>query len=318
MSKKLFKSLILTLICYIAVVAFSYASTVDKIIVVVNGETVTQAELDAMLAFTAEARSQELGEGDLSEPNAYREEILNKMIEELLILSEAKKRGITAEEDEIEKKLNEVKSRFDSETAFKEALREQDLALTVLKQRYADQIMSSKLIDMEVRSRITVTPSEILQYYELHKEDFKEPEQVSVRNILIKPDQRYGDQQARIVAEKILGFLKAGESFNDLALKYSKGPNADRGGDLGFVKRGQMLKVIEDVIFDLDAGQLSEVIETNLGYHIFKVEEKRNEKAKALSEVSNGIEQFLYLEKVKPQYRQLVEGLKKNAYISFR
>lgn len=288
----------------LSVFALSYADTLDKVIVVVNGETITQGELDAASA--------------AQESEEAKKEILNRMIEEKLVLSEAKKRNVEVADLEIEEKLKEIKLKFESDEDFNEALKEGGISLNELKQKYADQIKVAKLVEMEVRKKIVITPSEILEYYNLHKEEFKDPQQAKVKNILIKPDKDLPDEDARILAEKILGFLKAGENFDELALKYSKGPNADRGGELGFVKRGQMLKEIEDVVFNLNVGQLSEVIKTQLGYHIFKVEEKKQERIKELNEVKDEIEKALFFTKGKQRYKEWIEDLKKNAFISFR
>ena len=299
---------------------FSFAGTVDKIIVVVNGETITQAELDAAVeSIAGMIKKESKDEGDFTKQlEARRKEILDRMIEEKLILSEAKRKNIKVQDAEVEEKLKEVESKFDSEEKFNEVLNEQDISLKDLKQRYADQIMVSELVDIEVRRKITITPSEVLQYYEAHKGDFKEPEQIRLKNILIKAGGEYKDEEALALAEKILGFIKAGENFDDLVLKYSKGPNADKGGDLGFVKRDQMLKQIEDVVFNLNVGECSGVIKTDVGYHIFKVEEKKPEGLKGLDAVRGEVEKTLYLTKAKQLYDQWVETLKKNAYISFR
>ncbi|MCM8781487.1 MAG: peptidylprolyl isomerase [Candidatus Omnitrophica bacterium] len=319
MNKKIFGILILIATYCLAVTGFSPAATVDKIIVIVNGETITQGELDAAVASVSDEIKKESTEKDFTQRlEEIRKEILNRMIEERLILSEAKKKDIKVDDAEVEKKLKEVKSKFPSEAKFMDVLKAEDISLSELKQRYADQIRVSKLVDVEVRKKLTVTPSEISQYYEIHKADFKQPEQVKLKNILIKPGTEYEDTEAQALAEKILGFLKAGENFDEIALKYSKGPNADKGGELGFVKRGDMRQEIEEVIFNLDAGQFSEVIKTDMGYHIFKVEEKKPEGLKRLDEVKDDIEKFLYLEKGKKIYTQWIENLKKDAYISFR
>lgn len=296
------------------------AGTLDKVIVVVNGETITQSELDMASAGLSDKLNKKFkGEELARKIEKTKQEILNRMVEEKLILSEAKRLKIEATGAEIEDKLKEVKSTFGSEEKFDEALKEEGVSLDELKARYTDQIKVAKLAEIEVRKKIIISPAEVSDYYNLHKEDFKQPEQIKLKNILIKPDENLTDTDARELAEKTLGFLKAGENFDELALKYSKGPNADRGGGLGFVKRGQMLKEIEDVVFNLKAGEASqEVIKTRLGYHIFKVEEKKPESIKELSEVKDQIENKLFFEKGKERYKGWIEAIKKDAYISFR
>lgn len=296
-----------------------FAATLDKVIVVVNGETITQSELDAACQvmrqkletkFTGSAITKELEKG--------RKEILNRMIEEKLILSAAKKKKIEVDDKEVEEKMRDVKSRFGSEDKFYEILKDEGVSVNELKQNYADQIRVARMVEVEVRKKILVTPADIAEYYKVHKKEFREPEQVRLKNILIKPGENLSDDEALALAEKVLGFLKAGDNFDELALKYSKGPNADMGGDLGFARRGQMLKQIEDVVFELNAGDLSGVIKTSLGYHIFKVEEKRPERVKEPSEVKDEIEKVIFAEKGKKQYDSWIEQLKKDSYISYR
>ncbi|MDD5448984.1 MAG: peptidylprolyl isomerase [Candidatus Omnitrophica bacterium] len=299
--------------------ATCFSAVVDKVIVVVDGETITQAELDAASTSLIEKLNKELQGEDLArQTEAVKKEVLGRMIEDKLILAQAKKKGIEATDKEIEDKLSQIKSNFDSEERFNEALRVEDVALSDLKQRYADQIKVAKLAEMEVRNKIVIKPTESFDYYNSHTEEFKEPEQIRLKNILIRVEGDLKDEDARLLAEKILGFLKAGEGFDDLALKYSKGPNADMGGDLGFIKKGQMLKEIEDIIFNLDSGQISDVVKTPLGYHIFKVEEKRPERIKEFKEAKDEIEKRLFYEKGKERYQQWIEELKRNAYISYR
>lgn len=304
--------------CQLSVVS-AFASTLDKILVIVNGETITQAELDVALEAVKDRLVKEAKGADISKQLAvYRKQILDRMIEEKLILSDAKKRNAKIDDREVEDRLKEVKSKFPSEEAFDAVMKEENVSLKELRQRYADQITITKMIDLEVRKKVVITPSEVLQYYEKHKNEFVNPEQAHVKNILIKVDADNDDEKAAALAEKIIGFLKAGESFDELALKYSKGPNADRGGDLGYIKRGQMIKAIDDVIFNMNDGQLSDVVKTDLGYHIFKLEEKKPEAVLGLNDVKDGIDRMLYSEKAKGIYDSWVAELKKNAYISYR
>ncbi len=296
-----------------------FAATLDKVIVVVNGETITQGELDAACEVMRQRLEANLtGDALTKEVEKSRKEILNRMIEEKLVLSAAKKKKIEVSDEEVELKMKDVKARFGSEDKFYEILKDEGISVNELKQNYADQIRVAKMVEMEVRKKIVVTPADIAEYYRVHKEDFREPEQVRLKNILIRPGENLSDDEALALAEKILGFLKAGENFDELALKYSKGPNADRGGDLGLARRGQMLKQIEDVVFNLNSGDLSGVIKTSLGYHIFKVEEKRPERIKELNEVKDEIEKVIFAEKGKKQYNIWIEQLKKDSFISYR
>jgi parvulin-like peptidyl-prolyl isomerase len=176
----------------------------------------------------------------------------------------------------------------------------------------------ASLADEQVRRKVVVTPAEVSEYYELHRSDFREPEKARLKNILIKPGPDLTGEDAYKLAENIKAFLNAGEDFDGLAIKYSKGPNADMGGDLGFIGRGDMMPEIEKAVLKLEPGQVSDVIETKLGYHIFKVIEKKDAQTKPLSEVKEEIEKVVYLSKAKARYDEWLAELRKNAYISYR
>ncbi|MEI8175922.1 MAG: peptidyl-prolyl cis-trans isomerase [Candidatus Omnitrophota bacterium] len=295
------------------------AGTLDKIIVVVNGETITKGELDQAVASIVDRIHKESTDATFAEKlAAARKEILDRMVEERLILSAAKKKEMKIQTNEVEARLQEVKDKFGSEEKFNEALREDDISVKDLRQRYEDQLKVGKYVETEVRKKIVIAPSELLEYYTAHQEEFRQPEQAHLSNILIKPAEDRTDDEARLLAEKILGFIKAGESFGELALKYSKGPNADRGGDMGFVNRGTLMKQIDDAAFALSSGQVTDVIKTTLGYHIFKVQERRPEGVQPFDEVKGAIEKMLFFNKGKELYAKMIDDLKKNAYISYR
>jgi parvulin-like peptidyl-prolyl isomerase len=127
-----------------------------------------------------------------------------------------------------------------------------------------------------------------------------------------------GASAAEGLARDILNKLKAGEDFAELAKQYSEGPNASEGGSMGYVKKGDLLPDIESVVFNMKDGEVSDIIHTKLGYHIFKVDERRERQTLGLAEVKREVEEGVYREKVKDKIKDWVGNLKKNAYISFK
>jgi len=151
--------------------------------------------------------------------------------------------------------------------------------------------------------QITVSPEEISQYYSDFSEEFWEPEKVHARHILIKADpsaQERGREDAKKKAEEILARIKKGESFEELAKKYSQDQaTAAEGGDLGFFARGQMVKAFEDAAFALKPSEVSGVVETRFGFHIIKVEAISEEGVKPLEAVKEQIRATLLDERAK-------------------
>ncbi len=180
------------------------------------------------------------------------------------------------------------------------------------KQTYANAIpekRSARYILIEnskLEGQAKVTPDDIRRYYDQHREEYRLPEQVNVRHILIKtpapgPDGKVDEksvQAARTKAEDILKKLKAGAKFEDLAKKFSEDPgSAKNGGSLGMISRGRTVPEFEKAAFSLPKGQLSDIIQTSYGFHILRVDDKQEARLKPLDEVKSSIEPVLAQEK---------------------
>ncbi|MBI3755078.1 MAG: peptidyl-prolyl cis-trans isomerase [Deltaproteobacteria bacterium] len=166
-----------------------------------------------------------------------------------------------------------------------------------------------KVIDKAIGPRITVKEDEARRYYKEHIADYKRKEQARARMIVVKTE-----EEANQVKER----LKKGEDFARLAQEISLGPEGKKGGDLGFFGRGEMPKEFEDVVFPLPAGKLSEVIKTPYGYHIFRVEEKREAKDLKFSEVKDQIINKLKREKGDAEFQAWMTELKQGAKIEVK
>ena len=300
--------------------ALSYAAVVDKIVVVVNNEIITQREVDVMLGpVYGQYRDMYKGEELIRKLEDVREKILKQLIEDRLILSEAKKQNITVEEKDIDAKVNEIKSRVGSERELENMLNEQNLTLSELRARYKEKILIRKLIDQKVGAGIIITPLEVKSYYNGHKDDFLQPEEVSLRSILIKPKKETGGQAGALqLIRDIMKRLKEGCDFEGLAKEYSDSPGAGEGSVMGYVKKGDLMSQIEEIVFNLKEGQTSGIIQSPLGYHVFKVDEKKIRRTKELPEVRQDIEEFLYREKANQKLKSWIDSLAKSAYIEFK
>lgn len=295
------------------------AAIVDKIAVVVNDEIITDGEIDRAIAPLYEQyRAIYKGNELLKKLEEAKQRVVEQLIEERLILSEAKKQNVEVDEQGIDKKITETQSRFGSKEEFDRALAAQRLSQKDLRARYKEQMMSRRLIDEKVGSKITITPIEASNYYNAHKEEFVLPEEVKVYNILISPAGKLGPERAAGLAKEIERRLKEGGDFAGLAKAYSEGPGAAEGGSMGYVKRGELMPEIEKVIFNMKEGETSGMVQTHLGYHFFKVEEKRQSRVRPYVEVQAQVEEAVFQGKIKGKLKGWVEGLKKNAYIAFK
>jgi parvulin-like peptidyl-prolyl isomerase len=312
------KVLIFTALIYCFSLKLAFAEVTNKILAVVNDEIVTQQELNDVLGpinmqLQATYKGQELEE----KLNQAKKEMLSQLIDDKVLLQEAKKLNIAVGEDEVQSKIEELKNRFPQPEEFAFALEQQGITVKKLESLYREQLMIKELISREVRAKVVVDPQQVTDYYKKHPDDFREPEAIRVSNVLIRTKD-VTEETAHSEAEAVLKSLKEGGNFAQLAQEHSQGPNAKDGGEMGFISRGQLLKEIDEVIFNLNAGDTSDLIKTNLGYHIFKVEEKRPGRVKPLEEVRAGISEVLYRQQFDQRFTEWMGKLKKHAYITIK
>ena len=167
--------------------------------------------------------------------------------------------------------------------------------------KMTEQILVQALIEKEILNKVDANEEEVLDYYEQNKDSFTEKEQVHLYNILLETEEE---------AQNVLEQLKAGEDFSEIAIEKSSGPSATQGGDLGYVAKGTIIPEIEEVIFALELEELSEVVKTDFGFHILKINEKKPETVKTLEEVKEEILQTLLPDKQKEAFENLLEELR--------
>jgi parvulin-like peptidyl-prolyl isomerase len=221
----------------------AFAAVVDKIVVVVNNEIITRREIDVTLAPIYEQYKKMYSGAELIKKlEEAREGIIKQLIEDRLILSEAKKANIVVDEKEVNSRMEEMKQRAGGERELEDMLSMQNLTLNELRARYREKIMIRRLIDQKVGARIIITPLEVKTYYAEHKDQFLQPQEVLVRQILIKAGKDQASQAAAL--KKIRGIsdgIKEGRDFAALAKEYSEGSNPEDGGLMGYIKPGDMM-----------------------------------------------------------------------------
>jgi len=316
-----------------AVQAAPFSNDRNRIVAVVNDEVITQAEMHRALVPVYLQMQASLGPEDLAKQmDEVREKVLSQLIDERLMLQEARaprpvevgkgKIGtppvIEVSAEEVEELLKDTQKRFASPEEFEQALQEQNLTAEDLKLRFKDQITIRKLIGREIHSRLAVSPSEVTAYYEAHKADFITPQAVQVATILIRPKDNLDVARAESLAKDLYRQLGQGADFYDLARRYSDGFNPSMGGRIGLLEKGKNRKEIDGVLFDLKAGQVSPVIKTPSGFHLFLIESVRPARQAALSEAQSNIQDRLLSEKGSVRYTDWIAKLRADSYISVK
>ena len=304
--------------CFFAAVPARANEVIERIVAVVNDEIITDHDLDLVMApVSAQFRTLYTG-GELdARLKSARQEFLNKLIEDKLILSEAKRKLVIVKDIEVDEMLTEVRNKFPDREQFLKALDDQGLTEKRLWNRFHDQTMTQKFVNYEVRSKVSVSPGEISAHYKAHESDFTQNERVKLQQILVREGSRSAEE-AKVFADSLAAQIKEGKPFEELAKTYSEGTEAKDGGEMGWVEKGQLLGEIDEKVFLIPLGETTPPIKSALGYHLFKVTEKEAASAKPLAEVRDQIQDVIFKEKVKRRIDTWIAGLRKNAYISIR
>jgi len=178
-----------------------------------------------------------------------------------------------------------------------------------------NDMISIQYLNKVVAKRAIVTDKDIEEYYKAHITEYKLPERVKARHILVKVKKEFTDEEKEAARRKIEGLLervKKGEDFVELAKTYSDDPASARvGGDLGYFQRGRMVKPFEDVAFSLKPGEVSDIVETRFGYHIIKVEDRKPAETIPLEKVKKSIREKLQKEMRDAEISKFIQNLMK-------
>jgi parvulin-like peptidyl-prolyl isomerase len=301
----------------------AHAAVKDRIVAAVNGEGITLYELNTAL----EPVMQRIEAGYKGTDKAgivaeARQAILGRLIEERLIEQEAKKFGSIVKDDEVMSTINNImaNNRMSMEE-FKKNLAKDDLTFEQYKEKTKTQILKMRLFRFEVNYKVTVSDDEIGEYYKNHRNEYEGKEAVRIKQILLllpKDANSKSKEAIRAKAESVLKLLKSGEPFDLLAAKYSEGPAANRGGDLGFIEKGSMLPEVDRVAFSIPANEISPVIESSVGCHIIMVMDKRGEGLKTIDSVRAEIKKKIETEKLDKKFDEWVTELRKKALIEIK
>ena len=159
---------------------------------------------------------------------------------------------------------------------------------------------------------------EIWSYYDKNRASFRQPEQVKASQILIKTEPGWDEAKksaARKKIDEIRAKLKAGQDFESLARTYSEDPSGPKGGDLGYIRTGQVLKPFEDALFALKPGEISNVVETSLGYHIIKASDRKPETTIPFEKVKDQLRTALKQEKGQQEANAYIAKVREKAKV---
>ena len=284
----------------------------------VNGTVITRADYDSemnrferQMAMSGKASSPE-------EASEMKKRVLDGLVDRELLKQESKKQGISVDDAEVNQQIAGLRQKFSTEKEFTDTLSKMNLTEADLKTQLRQDLTIRKLIDQQVAAKVTITPEEAKAFYSSHPELFKAPESVHASHILIKVEPSASAEDKAKARERITAIqqrAKKGEDFAALAKETSECPSGANGGDLNFFQRGQMVGPFEEAAFSLKPGTMSDVVETQFGYHLIKVADKKEASTISYDEIKGKLDDYLKQQKVNEQLVQYIGQLKAGAKI---
>ncbi len=289
----------------------------DEPVARVNGVPIFQSELER---FVENNRRQMAQQGrQLSEQDMVmvREQVLSGLINREVLLQQAGELDLRAQEAAVETQMGNIRSQFGSDEEYENALSQQNLTEEELRDNIQVQLTIDRLLQQEVYSEVEVTQEEKENFYEENPQLFQEGATVDASHILIttqglsEAEKEEAFQRAQEIREEVVD----GADFNEVAREQSEGPSASNGGRLGSFQQGQMVPAFEEAAFNLEPGEISEVVETQFGFHIILVTDKSEGRTQSFEEAESQIQQYLLQQENNEALQSYVQRLRADSEV---
>lgn len=281
------------------------AVTVNRIVATVDGQPITEHQLEAYLR--AAGRTDPAQVGDVE-----RRRALDSLINDMIVQAETENLGMAPSADEIDNYIDQIKKRNNLEDEqLDKALEQQGMTRDRYRQQVGREIQRSALLARKVKATVTVTNEDVQKYFDEHPEEFATAESVRVQHLLFpfREGMSVGEaEQLLAEARKSQERLAAGEKFDAVSRDAAAGPGHAIGGDLGVMKRGQMVQVLDDAAFGLKAGETSQPVRGEGGVHVIRVTERISAKPADVEQVREQIREKLYSKALEDRYNRWVES----------
>jgi len=295
---------------------------VEEIVARVNNEIITFTDVEREKASAPDDARQDCQACTPAQLDAAikdkEQNILRDLIDQSLLVQKGKDLNINVEPDVI-KQMDRIRqqNKLKDMDEFEDALRKAGIVVEDYKSQIRNRILTQEVIRKEVGSRLNVPRGEIQKYYDEHKKDFVRPEMVYLGEFFLSTQNKSEDEIPKIEqkAKAYLERLKKGEDFQEFAKRYSDGTTAKEGGSLGGFERGQLSKEIEDVVFKMKKGDMTDVIRTKTGFLVLRVDQRYEAGDQPLEKVEPEIQDKLYYQKMQPELRKYLTRLREESYV---
>lgn len=314
------RKLPLTVFFIAALTGLSYASLLlDRVIAVVNQDVITWSELYRTME--SDAAPQLKGLKDEERKKFLKDNeaaFLETLINIKLQLQEAKNSGIITTDEELNEAIGNIMKKYSmNDASFKESLKKEGYTYEEYRKRLREQILIGKVVNQQIRSKIVVTDGDVKTFLEENSDMAEIGGGYRISQIFFKKSEN--DKEKEKLEEKaaiVIKKLKAGESFQELAKKYSEDPSGNAGGDLGLIKKGDLLREFSEAVSKIKPGEVSMPFWTERGLHIIRLEEKVE--AKDQAEIKEEAGKRVYDKFFTEKYNAWIKALREKAYIEIR
>ena len=304
------------------------ARVIERILVKVNGEIITQSDLEGRQIAAIRARGvQPATNAELFQLiGEVTPEVIANLVDELLLIQRGKELGYQLSDQQFEDFVDNVKEEngIESDEEFAEMLeRQEGMSLDDFRRLVERQMLASQVQQVEILSRVAITDVEAREYYDAHLDEFTEPATATLREIIIAVPEGadavgLADQRARDEAEAVLRRVTEGEKFSAVAVEASDAPTAANGGLIGPFRLSEISESIRELIATLEVGGLSDLRRTPQGYQILKLEALTENVAQPFDEVRDRISENVFNDRRLEEYGKYLDQLREEAIIDWR
>ncbi|MDD3374955.1 MAG: peptidyl-prolyl cis-trans isomerase [Candidatus Omnitrophica bacterium] len=293
-----------------------YCQFSDRILAVVNDNAITMQDLKQFLSMlyinlASTGRSKEEIKEIMS---YYQANGLSRLIDNKLIVDAADQKELIIRPEGVDKRIDEIKSKFQTEKEFLDDLTSQGLTVSEVRERILEDLKIRYMENSEVSSKVFVSPQEVTTFYEENIDKFKKPETVELDSIFI-PNEGRDPKDVEREAKKALELLnnkETNKTFAEVAKNFSDSPA------IGTIARGEAIPEIEDVVFNLKEGEVSSIVPVETGIYIFQVKKKTPESIPSLEEAKEYIQNILTQKQTNELREAWLKKLRNEAYIEIK
>ena len=295
------------------------AEICNRIVAAVNNEIITLYELNGKIKELTGADPYELEKQDKAGFIEARRNVLNLLVDEKVSHDKAMELGIEISSKEVDATIEQIKARNNwTQEEMIAGLKKQGINYEQYRNNLKKEMEQMQLVDFEVKSKIIIRDETIKKYYDDHIDEFTSEDKIRLAIILLVKDNSTPQNEGLTLsqeAEQLVSRLENGEDFAVLASKFSKGPGAEDGGDIGFIQTSQLDPSLKRIIDIMKVGDISRPMITPAGIQIIKLLEKQEKGVKTLEEVRGQIYDVLYSEEINKRFTAWIKELRETAFI---